>query len=114
MLTAESKKAVPDAALLGAKAARIETICRESIALRAGLQDALPKLLTGLQLTRWQELPKAVQLLPVLSEAQSLNLGGPPASKALMPFFIRLAAARATGVFRLLLGQHSLTTGLRN
>jgi hypothetical protein len=84
-MAAESQRAVPDPVVLGTKAARLEQICRESLAERAELRDMVPKLLTEAQRPRWQEMNRAQQLLPALSEAQEVNLGGPPASDALPP-----------------------------
>jgi hypothetical protein len=93
-MAAESQQAVPDPAFLGAKAARLEQVCRESIAGRAALREAVPKLLSEAQRPRWQELNRALQLLPTLSEAQEINLGGPPASDPIPPSFSRDALVR--------------------
>ena len=83
----EAERPVPSAAVLGAKAVRLEQICRESLASETALRVAVPALLSETQRARWQELERALQLLPALAEAQELNMNGRAPANALPPPF---------------------------
>lgn len=86
-IQAESAQPSPSPSLLGEKAARLEQICRQSLALEAALEQSFPKLLTSTQLTRWQDLERARNLLPVLSESQNIGAISRVAANALPPRF---------------------------
>jgi hypothetical protein len=90
----ESALPTPRISLLGDKAARLEQICRESIALKSGIEKALPGMLSSLQLERWQALEMARKLLPVISESQTLNLSSFASSDALPPLIFSSFATR--------------------
>ena len=85
---AEFAHPVPDAAVLGAKAARLEQMCREMQASEGELQAANAGVLTETQRARLHEIDGALQLLPMLSEAQQLNLNGRAPANALPPPFL--------------------------
>ena len=86
-LRAERARPAPDQSVLGAKAAGLEQVCRDSLALEAEVQRAIPALLTEGQGVRWQELDRALQLLPALSEAQDVNMNRRAPSNPLPPPF---------------------------
>lgn len=88
-IAAESERSAPDAAVLGAKAARLEEICRDSQAKETALRAAVPALLNDAQRARWQDLDRALQLLPALAEAQEINLSGRTPADAVTPPYAR-------------------------
>ncbi|MFN7924897.1 MAG: hypothetical protein U0Q16_32670 [Bryobacteraceae bacterium] len=87
-IQAESAQPMPDVSVLGAKAARLEQVCRESIGLEKDLQKALPAILNDQQRAKWQELERALQLLPALSESQQLSLTARVPDNARPPFLL--------------------------
>lgn len=84
-MEAESARPVPDAAVLGGKAARLEQLCRESLDGEAELRNSVRSLLSETQRPRWQDLDRALQLLPALAEAQDVNMNGRAPANPLPP-----------------------------
>ena len=93
-LLAEQSRPTPDARLLGEKAALIEEICRKSISLEAEAQSSVPSVLNNSQRVLWQDLNRAVELLPALSEAQQVNLSTRSAANSLPPSFLSRSIIR--------------------
>ncbi len=93
-LQVESALPAPNPSLLGEKAVRLEQICRLSIALVSGVEQALPKLLTESQQSKWAELERALQLLPALTESQNLRLNSRVPTDAPSPFFFNNSTTR--------------------
>lgn len=86
-MAAEAARDTPSAAALGTRAARLEQICRDGQAAGATARAEMPAVLTESQRARWQELDRALQLLPALGEAQDVNLAGRSPAQALPPNF---------------------------
>ncbi len=84
-MAAEAAREIPDAAILGARAARLAQLCREGQAAQTAVRAEMPGVLSETQRARWQELERAVQLLPALGEAQEVNLSGRTPLQALPP-----------------------------
>ena len=84
-LQAESSQPAPRVDLLGATAIRLEQICRASIAIETGIQQALLRVLSARQQEAWQALERAKDLLPVLEESQQIGLTSQIAAEAIPP-----------------------------
>jgi len=84
-MSAEAVRDTPDAMVLGARAVRLEQICREGQAADAGVRAEMPAVLTESQRAKWQELERAIQLLPALGDARDVNLARRSPPQALPP-----------------------------
>lgn len=94
-LESEAARPLPDPRSLGERIARLEAICRDSEQREQELQQALQRVLTTEQRNRWQELERARQLLPMIADAQELNLSARTvASATTPPQFAGIAARR--------------------